>query len=438
MTKRCWLILGLAWALLAWLTTVPQAEEKKTQVIGRSLAPDGLLLRRPLGVQDWHVIKENEDLTGGPTILGLSGAVMESNNKAVQLTFLGDNTGRSPYPVRETAIILPTKRSSFDLDLTLERGRIDLTNRKDKGAARVRVLVLGQPWELTLDQPGTRIALEMFGRWPRGVPFNPNPGPKEGPNVNLLLLVIKGEVQVKHEGVQQVLEAPPGRCLQHWDSHDGIDAAPLKLDELPDWATGKNPTEEHKQLLALREKIRKLVLAKTPVEVLEGLLKSDVPIEREFAVYGLAAMDDLPRLAEALRTAKHEDIWENGVLALRHWIGRGPGQDQKLYHGLIEKRKYTPAQAETVLNLLHSFGEEELTHLETYQLLVAQLGNDELPIRGLAYWHLKRLADEKDVKAIGYNPLAAKEDRDKAQAKWREILKLGKLPPKKEQKKDDK
>jgi len=422
MSRLSWLRLGLAWAVLPLLLPALAAEQKAA-VIGRSLAPDGLMFRRSELGQPWHIVKKNEELTGGQTILGLRGAELQSKNGAVGLTFLGDINGHSPYPIRETAIVLPTKASETDLDFTFERGRLDLVNRKDKGAAKVRVLVLGEPWDLTLETPGTRIALEMFGRWPRGVPFNPNPGPKDVPTVHLISLVLKGEVQVKHDGVQRLLQAPPGLAMLQWDNSDPTNPLPQKLDKLPDWGTGENPTEEQKKLAAVLKKIHGLILTRPLDEVLDQLVKSDDPLERRFAVFAMGALDDLPRLAEALRTAKHDDVWDNGVLALRHWIGRGPGQDMTLYRGLIAKKGYTPLQAETVLTLLHSFSEEERAQIETYGLLIGYLSNDELPIRGLAHWHLKRLVDGKAVEAIGFDPLAPKEQRDKALAKWRELLK---------------
>jgi hypothetical protein len=177
--------------------------------------------------------------------------------------------------------------------------------------------------------------------------------------------------------------------------------------------------------------LSELIKIKGPNEISEVLINSDNPEERKFAVYAMGALDDLPRLAEALRNAKHPDVWDNGVLALRHWIGRGPGQDLILYRGLIEEKKLTPVQAEMVLSLLHSFSDEERARVETYELLVGYLGHELLPIRGLAYWHLKRLADPKAAEAIGYDPVAPKEQRDKAQAKWRQLLEKGELPPKK-------
>lgn len=144
----------------------------------------------------------------------------------------------------------------------------------------------------------------------------------------------------------------------------------------------------------------------------------------------MGALDQLPQLGEAMRNAKHLDVWDNGVLALRHWIGRGPGQDLKLYQGLIDSKRYTPAQAATVLNLLHSFGEDDLAHPETYEALLKYMENDNLAIRGLAYWHLSRLVPAG--KKFGFNPMAPKEEREKALKEWHNLIPEGKMPPKPE------
>jgi hypothetical protein len=140
----------------------------------------------------------------------------------------------------------------------------------------------------------------------------------------------------------------------------------------------------------------------------------------------MAALDQLERLGKALREAKHPDVWENGVVALRHWIGRGPGQDQILYKALIESANYKPVHAETVVQLLHSFGDNELASPETYQTLIDYLDHQHLAIRGLAHWHLYRLVPAG--RDIAYNQLDPKEAREAAVQKWRKLVPPGKLP----------
>ena len=66
-------------------------------------------------------------------------------------------------------------------------------------------------------------------------------------------------------------------------------------------------------------------------------------------VYSFGAVDDVPRLLDALGDPKHPDVREAAVEALRAWIGRGPGFDMKLYTFLVEQRKFSAGQAEIVM-----------------------------------------------------------------------------------------
>jgi hypothetical protein len=83
-------------------------------------------------------------------------------------------------------------------------------------------------------------------------------------------------------------------------------------------------------------------------------------------------------------------------------------------------------QAETVLDLLHGFSEDALTDPITYQTLLVLLESDRLAVRGLAYWHLYRLAPAG--REFGYDPLAPKEARRAALAKWQKLIPPGKVP----------
>jgi hypothetical protein len=57
---------------------------------------------------------------------------------------------------------------------------------------------------------------------------------------------------------------------------------------------------------------------------------------------------------------------------------------------LIE-RKVPAADAENILQLLHSFSDADLAQPETCEVLIDYLAHARLAIRGLAYWHLYRL-----------------------------------------------
>src|SRR6516165_9156444 len=95
---------------------------------------------------------------------------------------------KTPYPIIETAVILK-EPGDVDMDAVLDRGRIEVTNTKSEGSGRVRLLVRDVPVQLELSAPGATAALELYSRWPRGVPFNPDS--KEAPAWECILIVLK-------------------------------------------------------------------------------------------------------------------------------------------------------------------------------------------------------------------------------------------------------
>lgn len=440
--SRILAVVALALGLGALLTALPArglADEPRTgapggrAVVAKCVTATGSILRREAEGKPWQLVKEGEDLCAGDLLLGLPGAALDSANGAVRLTFRADLAGASPLPIVETALVLQEGKG-VDLDFFLERGRVDVANQKKKGEAHVRGHIRKDaPGEVVLAEPGAEVTLLTYGWWPAGVPFTKGPKAGDEPTKSYVFLVLKGHADVKVGNRQFAMSAPKGPALVQGNTRSGDDFTPERLDVLPDWAK-ESDSEEAKQRKANLEQFRKLIVAKSLDAAVDELLASDDPRKRRLAVVVLGAIDDLPRLGNALAATKHRDVWDNGVLVLRHWIGRGPGQDQKLYSALRKDKNYTEVEAETVLQLLHSFAEEEVGRPELYETLIDYLEHDKLAIRGLSHWHLVRLVPEG--KKIPYDPLGAKEARAKAVAEWQKLVPPGKLPPK--GKKDDK
>jgi hypothetical protein len=268
----------------------------------------------------------------------------------------------------------------------------------------------------------------MYGRWPAGAPFHKELKPGEGPSLAVIFLVLAGELNLRMEKHQFAMQAPPGPAFIEWDSETGGAPSPQYLKELPKWAVEDEHSELVQKKKAALEQFRKTVVAKGLDATLDQFVNSEDPRLRRLAVIAMGALDDLPRLGKALNEAKHPDVWDNGVLAVRHWIGRCPGQDQKLYDRLIKVRKFTEAQADTIMQLLHGFNDNQLSQPETYETLIDYLDDDLLVIRGLAHWHLYRLVEQG--RSFGFNPLDTKEKRAEAIKKWKQLIPTGKLPPK--------
>ncbi len=422
---------GLAAAIVLLMAGRGFAETKEA-VVGQLVSPDASLFQRSKPAEAWRAVSQNGKLPAGAMLVGLPGAVLESSKGAVRLSLLTDMDKNSPYPIFEAAVILHDS-TDCDLDFTLDRGRVDVTNIKNKGPARVRIRFHNQKWEATLAQPGTRIALELYGRWPKGARFQVEPGPKDAPAADLLLLVRKGDVTVKHGDCQHAMSAPPGPALLHWDNSGEEEEAPTRLEKLPDWAATEASTSERaERIRKVVEEFRQQVVKSSPKAALEEFAKSEDRNHRFTAVIFMGALDDLEGLGNVLTATKYPDTWDRAVETLRHWIGRRAGQDQIIYRLLVDKRMMSPVHAQTILQLLHSFGDADLAQPELYKMLVRFLDHEKLGVRGLAHWHLVRLVPAG--KKFEYDPLAPKEKRDKARDQWKKLiddmLAKGELPPK--------
>jgi hypothetical protein len=433
--------LGLAAALTLGLTTLTFAAEPVPRptgqgprvAVGKCASADGTLLASPRPGQGFHAVPNGEAVYSRDLLLALPGMRAALTAHGVHLDLRGNLPELSGTPVLESAVLVHDSRA-FDLDFTLERGRVVVTNRKEKGPARVWVRLPGESWQLSLAEPGSSVALESFGRWPRGVPFSRERRPGEGPTQVIELTVLKGEVGLKTEDQQVGLSAPPGPAYYRWDSVAGAEG-PERRDRLPTW-TGRvgepPPAERARAELApaaaarLKERGADVVLRDLLAESAREKNKDRAALQRSFAVFGLGAVDEVGQVVEALADPEHADARDAAVLALRHWIGMAPGRDQQLYQLLVGREGYRLAQAETVLHLLHSPFAADLP--ETYETLIAYLQHGKLAVRALAWWHLTRLAGRGDVR---YDPAGPPEERARACAALKKLLADGKLPPKK-------
>jgi hypothetical protein len=412
----------------------PPVEEKRVPA-GKAYSPLGSLLERDAPSKPWKLVDSLDAVYTGDSLLTLPGgrAVIGSKNNAVRLTLVGNLPQLYPIPSLESIVRLH-ESADYDLDLTLVRGGVKVTNRKEKGASRIHVRLPGADWDLSLLEPGDEAAVELHGRWAEGVPFTKDPKNLEPPTSLAVLLLLKGNATLKAGFEEYVLRAPPGAALYQWSSDGNVPASPSRLEQLPEWLQTKGPNcAEARRAGAARDKL--IDMMKHPgANALDDFYKAAVqdtdkdrgPVARAVAVCSMGAMDDLIGLMNALESSSAE-VRNLAVVALRHHLGSGPGQDLALYDFLVKQRKYSEAHADIVLQLLHSFGQTELSKVETYETLISYLKHPKLPVRELAWWHLIRHVPEGDK--IPYDPGAAPEDREKGYQAWKKLLDDKKLPP---------
>lgn len=405
-------------------------DDAKSNPVARCLGKDGSLLILAKGSSTWKPAKHEEELFAGDLIISGAGVSIESLDKSVKLTFRGDIAGNSPLPIRETAIILLPKREGFDLSVDFERGRIELSNTKEKGSATCQVTLFNdeEHGKVKLIEPGSTCSLEELGRWPKGTHFKPDNKESINPVYDLVYVALKGTSEVSDHGVTHFMSAPPGPAMLSWNSADGSHPIKSKLEKLPDWTL---PPDISNNLVKARVgsilKFRDQFFAGKPLtEVLSALATSETESDRFIAVNMSLATDQLDLFFKIFTTTKNKDVIDNGIIGLRHWIGRKPGQDQKLYEFVISARHYTKKQAEIIIDLLHSFGDDELKEPETFEVLISYLGSDKAGIRALANWHLHRLAPiGRDIK---FDPTAPESERKESIEKWKKLVPKGTVP----------
>src|SRR5260370_3977818 len=203
----------------------------------------GTLLTRASDERNWQPAAAGDAVFSRDELLALPGtrARIESAGHGATLTLAGNLPALSSFPGLESAVVLHDSRV-FDFDLTLVHGRVLLKNARKEGVAKGWLRLPTEAWQLTLPQPGAEVAVEMYGRWPPGVPFAKKPKPGDVPTRLLSLLALSGRAELKIGDTQQALSAPPGAAYFHWDSVAGSDEGPQRRDSLPPWAAPKAET----------------------------------------------------------------------------------------------------------------------------------------------------------------------------------------------------
>jgi len=433
---RFWVAL-IALALLAGQFGKGKADDAKSGGLAKLDSATGTLLKRAGADAEWKAVAKGAAIPEGELILALPGvqATVQSNNGAVRLTLFGNVPQISGTPALESAVTLQRTTGS-DLDVFLDRGRIIIANIKQAGAARVRVRARKEIWDLVLTEPGAEAAVEFNARWPAGMPYKEQYDKDEEPKAEMIMLVIRGTVELRVEDENRTLRAPPGPAIFTWDSVFGAARTPQPLEKLPPWAVaGAAKSEQAKAVQSALKPLLESLGKQSVKSALTAFMasaddksqKNTADIIRQLAITGFGATDDIAAMWKALDSDKNSAQRLVAVEALRQWIGRKAGQDAVLARMLVRAEKYTPEHASTVLQLLHSYGQKSIDDPITYEVLIADLEHDKLPIRELAAWHLYRLAPAG--RGITYDPATAPEKRTEAAKRWKQLIPRGKLPP---------
>jgi hypothetical protein len=411
----------------------PPPPNTKTRQRAGTLVHDNalqdLLMATPAGTHKWRRVVAKYPIMTSDELVSLPGFRSKLElDSGVQLILWGNLVEQmDKAPLRESAVTLhavergKAEAAVPDVDFTLSRGRVWISNhKKGNKAAVVRVRFHKEIWDLTL-QPGAECFVELWGGqygWSAELK-------EEEPRALLYLVVSQGLVKL-HDNYHQ--ERMPAPAVFNWNNARGAAEKHESLPKLPpEWTQSLQMRPEARPMeRAMNDLQGRLSSSDKPVSIIlaENLNKAD-DAGRQLIVLCHGALDDIEDVLEAL-DAERPWVRDSAVEALRHWLARSAGQRDKLKTILLSR--YKESEVDVLLHLLRVPTDKEREEAATFAYLIDELDNDKLAIRHLAHWHLLRLA-YRDALKLRYDPNGPTEQRKDAQAKWKELLDKGKLPP---------
>jgi hypothetical protein len=409
-------------------------------------SPPSILVSRKTGDEPWRRLKPGARVSAGDKLVSLPGYVSEVRlDSGVYLLLRGHVQEFSLFPdmsyLQESTVVLH-KSKDTDADLTLQCGRLYISNHKDKGVAVVHLRFEKEAWTLTL-QSGAEMVLDLLKRYRGDVDYLKG----EPPVATLHLLVLRGKAGLS-AGQQHFpdLSAPPGPAYFQWSNKRAGLRGPIKQESVPIFFSlvlpidpNKNPDAE-KMDVALKQLSQHMLVEKAPSVVLEEVLQKGTDLmQHRLAIYCLGALDEISALLDVLGDTDitHARERETAIFTLRRWLGRDARNGLKLFDpktktGILkEQKRYTPSEAERIFALLHDFSEEEIFAVETYDKLARDLVSPRVAIAELARWHLYRLAKIQGVSIPSLDKFNAAAPRDVRQVAYTEVkdkIDKGELP----------
>jgi hypothetical protein len=409
-------------------------------------APPSLLVQRDAeGNEGWKRVTGGASLHTSDRLVSLPGYMSELRlDSGIRLLLRGMMREFSRDPASdfllESAVVLH-KNPSFDLDFTLDRGRVYFSNHKESGPAKVRLRFgrdAAEVWDLTLKDPGTEVAVDLAKHYTREINYLDG----EDPRMELVLQVLSGKAGIRIDYVERPnLSGPPGPGLFVWDNKTGKADGPHAIEkELPIWSKSPPANEAANAMtIALKELSGRMVGNKAPTLVLEESMQSKQPANRVLAVYCLGALDEARKLVDLLGDEDPTHVLERemAIFTLRRWIARDASQSKLLYDPDPKKRsgiltmtqRYRPKEAERLSILLHDFTDEARRSRETYELLGEYLKSDKVAIAELAMWHLRHMVPGMNDIAKRFNAAEPIDTRQPVADAIEKMVKDGTLPP---------
>ena len=164
-------------------------------------------------------------------------------DSGVRLTLWGNVREIWDLPVAHESLVILHPNDQFDLDVTLQRGRIALANTKSQ-PAKIRLRFVnpanpakGEVWDITLLEKDTEALVNLTAFHPPGELFyaKMNDPHRLGPVAGVVLVVASVSADLKRDlAPVEKLVPPPAGSLLVWDSRSGRSNL-IKAAAMPAW-----------------------------------------------------------------------------------------------------------------------------------------------------------------------------------------------------------
>jgi hypothetical protein len=350
-------------------------------------------------------------------------------DRGVQLTLVGNLPEIMPeVPSLESVVDLHVHDSR--IDLTLKRGRIVLTSKKDVPAAvRVRFDNPHTPKQAEfadfLLEKGAQVFIDRIGIGfiPPGSHFvkEPDSDKRVLPEFFMGICVAKGNVTLRLADKTYSMTSPPGKAMLPWSSVKGAKVELQEMKELPPFISlsmpplmlpDKNDQKRIDDVLKAREDLSQQMGIKSIDVALTENLKQKDPSRRDLVIRSYVALGMLDDTIDILFDDLMPDAFFTAIPSLQNWMTSGRDHEYLLYGALKgHKDRFKAAEADKVMELLRGA-------VADLDLLIEYLDNDNLVIRQIAFMSLRGVPN-----APQYFPTMPQDVRMKAQEAYRKLFK---------------
>jgi hypothetical protein len=327
-------------------------------------------------------------------------------------------------------------------DLTLHRGRLYISNGPlPEGAEPPTVIVhfWKEAWVIRLTAPNSEVGLDLLTRYTPGINYFDG----EEPLAELYFVLLKGKAELRADAFEfPNLTAPPGNSFYAWTNKGQRMLGPVNLAEVPP-AWNKEPAARM-TVTGMNVALKELAMAmQVPPKTVPGVLKEGLTNDnrhyRLLSIYALSAIDQVGDLLDQLGDEDPNHVLERdeATYALRRWISRDAKHNMALHNtktqtGILIDKRYTQAEAETLLTLLHGLsnprekGADDPKSKLLY--LISKMSSPRVAIRHVAHFLLDSLTITIRNRPA-FNAADAPNDREAAVKKYGEMLDSGALTP---------